>query len=62
MRESQDERYSTSFDPPRTLENDSETLANYRFDEGEGDVLTDSSGNNHHGKIVGAKWVEIDAE
>ncbi len=26
-----------------------------------GDVLEDLSGNNHHGKIIGAKWVPIDA-
>ena len=29
-------------------------------DEGEGNVLVDSSGNGHHGKNVGAKWVKAD--
>ncbi|MGZ0173760.1 MAG: formylglycine-generating enzyme family protein, partial [Planctomycetales bacterium] len=36
---------------------DQDTIALYHFDEGSGDVLKDSSGNGHHGKIVGAKWV-----
>jgi len=26
------------------------------FDEGKGDIAADSSGNNHEGKITGAKW------
>jgi WD40 repeat protein len=30
------------------------------MDEGSGDKLIDSSGNGHHGKIVGAKWVKAD--
>ena len=33
-------------------------MALYHFDEGSGDVLHDSSGNGHDGKIVGAKWVK----
>lgn len=43
--------------PPGKLPNDEATLALYHFGEGGGDILVDSSGNNHHGKIVGAKWV-----
>ena len=35
-------------------------MALYHFDEGTGDVLHDSSGNGHDGKIVGAKWVRVD--
>ena len=35
-------------------------MALYHFDEGSGDVLKDSSGNGHDGKIVGAKWVKLD--
>ena len=42
----------------RPLQSDKDTLALYRFNEGQGDRLIDSSGNNHHGKIVGAKWVK----
>ncbi len=44
------------------FEADEHTLALYHFDEGEGDVLNDTSGNDHHGKIVGAKWVRIDEQ
>ena len=43
--------------PAARLEPDADTLALYHFDEGSGDVLKDSSGNNHAGKNVGAKWV-----
>jgi serine/threonine protein kinase len=50
-------RYSNNFQPQRRFEPDPDTLALYHFDEGSGETLTDSSGNNHHGKIVGAKWV-----
>jgi formylglycine-generating enzyme required for sulfatase activity len=50
-------RYTTNFTPPTRFQPDKDTLALYHFDEGSGDVLTDSSGNNHHGRIVNAKWV-----
>lgn len=53
-------RYANSFTPRRPFTSDNDTLALYHFDEGEGDVLHDSSGNNHHGKISGAKWVKAD--
>lgn len=45
--------------PAGPLARDEHTLALYHFDEGQGDTLVDSSGNNHHGKIVGAKWVKL---
>ncbi len=48
-------RYSREFTPAKRFEPDADTLALYHFDEGAGDVLKDSSGNGHHGKIVGAK-------
>ena len=32
-------------------------VAHYNFEEGTGDVLHDTSGNNAHGKIAGGKWV-----
>jgi len=51
-------RYAANFTPARRFESDAHTLALYHFDEGQGDVLKDSSGNNHHGKIVGAKWIK----
>jgi Tol biopolymer transport system component len=50
-------RYKSDFTPPTRFETDKDTLAIYHFDEGQGEVLTDSSGNGHHGKIVNAKWV-----
>ena len=51
-------RYMTDHDASAPLTADGHTIALYRFDEGSGDVLNDSSGNRHHGKIVGAKWVK----
>ncbi len=53
-------RYRLDFTPALRFQPDADTLALYHFDEGSGDVLKDSSGNNHHGKIVGAKWVKPD--
>ena len=50
-------RYDKNFTPPTNLQPDEQTVALYKFDEGQGDVLTDSSGNGHHGKIIGANWV-----
>src|SRR5262245_43500555 len=57
VRISRTARYQNPFTPQTRFEPDKDTLALYQFDEGAGDVLTDSSGNGHHGKIVGAKWV-----
>jgi formylglycine-generating enzyme required for sulfatase activity len=53
-------RYELDFTPRASFDTDKDTLALYHFNEGNGDVLKDSSGNNHHGKIVGAKWVNAD--
>lgn len=55
-------RYTEDFTPPKRFEPDEHTLALYHFDEGQGDVLKDSSGNGHHGKIVGATWVNLNAD
>ncbi len=55
-------RYRTALEPLPCFEYDANTLALYHFDEGAGEVLRDSSGHNHHGKIVGAKWVKISRE
>jgi serine/threonine protein kinase len=52
-------RYRDEFAPPPHLESDVQTVALYHCDEGHGDVLRDSSGSNRHGKIVGAKWVQV---
>ena len=55
-------RYTKDFTPAKRFTTDKNTLALYHCDEGQGDVLKDSSGNNHHGRIVGAKWVRVDDE
>ena len=60
IRVSKTVRYTKNFAPQRRLESDADTLALYHCDEGEGDMLKDSSGNGHHGKIVGATWVYAD--
>jgi len=60
IRVSKRARYDRDFTPSRRFEPDADTLILYHFDEGEGTVLTDSSGNGHHGQIVGAKWVKVD--
>ena len=53
-------RYTKDFTPVKRFKTDEHTMALYHFDEGKGDVLKDSSGNGHDGKIVGAKWVTVD--
>ncbi len=60
VRVSKSVRYEKDFTPSQHFQTDKDTLALYHFDEGRGDVLKDSSGNNHHGKIVGAKWAKAD--
>jgi serine/threonine protein kinase/formylglycine-generating enzyme required for sulfatase activity len=52
-------RYKTKFGPPNRLPSDADTLALYHCDEGAGNELKDSSGNNRHGKVVGAKWTKV---
>jgi serine/threonine protein kinase/Leucine-rich repeat (LRR) protein len=61
MRVSSVVRYKDEFVPSKHFSADKETLALYRCDDGQGDVLKDSSGNNRHGKIVGGKWVKVPA-
>jgi hypothetical protein len=60
VRISRSERYNLNFTPQSRLNTDAETLALYHFDDGAGDVLTDSSGNNRHGKIIDAKWDKVE--
>jgi hypothetical protein len=60
VRVSNTARYLEDFKPAFSKSTDNKTLALYHFDEGKGEVLKDSSGNNHHGKITGAKWVRVD--
>ena len=35
-----------------------DAVALWSFDAASGDTLTDASGNGHHGRIVGARWVQ----
>ncbi len=51
-------RYTEDFPPAGRFEPDEHTLALYHFDEGEGGILRDASGNGHDGRIIGATWVE----
>ncbi len=54
-------RYQADYTPVARLAADPDTLALYHFDEGTGDVLRDSSGNNRHGKIVDPTWIRVDS-
>lgn len=51
-------RYTEEFTPAQRFTPDEYTLVLYHFDEGDGEVLTDSSGNEYHGRIRGANWVK----
>ncbi|HUI91943.1 MAG TPA: LamG-like jellyroll fold domain-containing protein [Chitinivibrionales bacterium] len=37
---------------------DAHTIALYHFDEGEGSIVHDASGNSNDGTIIGAQWVD----
>lgn len=55
-------RYSQDFDVPQTpFETDANTIGLYHCDEGEGNVLEDASGNQNHGVVVGAEWIDSTA-
>jgi serine/threonine protein kinase len=49
-------QFSPATDAPMQLPSDKDTVALYLFGDGTGARLTDSSGNNHHGRITGAIW------
>jgi tRNA A-37 threonylcarbamoyl transferase component Bud32 len=54
-------RYKANFTPPpptAPFSADEQTIALYHLDEGQGKVLADVSGNEHHGQIVGAQWID----
>jgi Concanavalin A-like lectin/glucanases superfamily len=59
VRISNSARYTDDFEPQSRLEADDDTEALYHFDEGQGDVLRDASGNRHHGIIHDARWVRV---
>ncbi len=56
VRISSNVRYTNDFMPQTNWETDPQTVALYRFHDGPGDMLTDSSENKFHGKILGARW------
>jgi serine/threonine protein kinase/formylglycine-generating enzyme required for sulfatase activity len=61
LRISRTVRYRDKFQPAQRFQPDGDTLALYKFTEGLGTEVKDSSGNNHHGQIFGAKWMRRDA-
>lgn len=61
VRISNSTRYTKDFEVPTAFDNDESTITLYRFDEGDGQQLLDSSGNEHHGEIRGATWVNSSA-
>ena len=58
LRISRGVRYTQDFIPEKRLTADTNTLALYPFNEGKGDEFHDSSGNDFHGNLYGATWVE----
>jgi len=44
---------------PAVCRADTRLVARWDFDEGEGDLARDASGNGNHGKIHGASWVKL---
>jgi hypothetical protein len=57
VRISKTPRYKADFTPQRRFGTDANTLALYHCDDGSGDQLADSSGNGHHGKVFGGRWL-----
>lgn len=49
-------RYETNFIPINYFDYDTNTIALYHLNEGTGDTVFDSSGNNLNGTIFGATW------
>ena len=49
-------RYDSNFIPTTHFDNDIFTRTLYHFNEGTGDIVYDSSGNNNNGTIFGAVW------
>ncbi|MDX1969270.1 MAG: SUMF1/EgtB/PvdO family nonheme iron enzyme [Planctomycetaceae bacterium] len=62
VRISKTARYDKGFTPPTRMTSESDTLVLYDFDEGQGDVLNDRSGNGHHAQILGAKWISLNRQ
>ncbi len=53
-------RYRSMFEPlKRFPDDDPDTLALYHCDEGTGERLVDSSGNDHYGQAVNVRWPRV---
>jgi predicted Ser/Thr protein kinase len=61
LRISRNARYTGDFNLEKTLpfKTDADTLCLLDFEEGEGDIAKDTSGNGHDGQIHGATWHRI---
>lgn len=53
-------RYTENFTPEKRLKTDEHTMGLYHFDEVGSNVLKDSSGNGHDGRIIRAQWIKVD--
>lgn len=57
IRVSSSVRYLDNFTPEARFKPDADTIVLYHFDEGQGDLLHDASGNGRHAKILAANWI-----
>lgn len=57
LRVSKVARYQNNFSAVTSVSADDATLALYNFDEGQGEVAKDASGNGNDAKIFGATWL-----
>ena len=53
------EQIQSSMDNPLENEYESNLQGYWNFDNGEGDILYDTSGNDNHGIIDGATWIDV---
>ncbi|HJM96023.1 MAG TPA: LamG-like jellyroll fold domain-containing protein, partial [Candidatus Marinimicrobia bacterium] len=58
IRISNNKRYDSNFSPNTTFSTDANTVGYWNFNAGTGTTLYDHSGNQNHGIINGATWVE----
>ena len=61
LRISSSAKYADDFSPRRLLSADSETALLYLFNEGDGKIVNDYSGNGHDGSVVGATWTRLES-
>ena len=61
VRVSKTARYTDDFKPEFPKTADADTLALFKFSEGSGETIHDSSGHGHSGTIVNAQWLSMDS-